>query len=60
MHTIEREKESCLICMELGLWVICFYLSMSTKLLSEILRLCDVIFKDIQLKFLIREERRRM
>lgn len=50
MHRIEREKESCLICVALELWVICFYLSMSIKLPHETLRLYDVISKDIQLK----------
>lgn len=50
MHKTERENESCLICMELGLRVICFYLSVSIKLPSEILRLCDMVSKDIQLK----------
>lgn len=59
MHKTERENESCLICMELGLRVICFYLSVSIKLPSEILRLCDMVSKDIRLKlYSSRKERR--
>lgn len=56
---LKGKMKACLICMELGLWVICFYLSVRIELPPGTRRLHDVISKDVQLKLFIRQGRKR-